>query len=319
MTTFALVLGAGGTVGLAYHAGALRALDRAGIKPGDADLIVGTSAGSVVGAYLRTGWTTDQFWDMALGVDEESAELLAEELDERRRAILAPLAGGPLDLARRGMGSAYVIARSLLRIPAPKVPRALARVFPAGLFEMAEGRRRFAEELPVAWPDRALWVCTVDIGTGRRIALGRPDAPLVSLPRAIAASCAIPGVYPPVRVGSLTLVDGGAHSTTNLDLAAKAGHRLIIGVAPMAFDTERSPSTAAQLVRRVPARQLSNEAALARAGGADVLLIRPTASEVRLHGANMMRRSGWDLVARAAYESTSRLLETDRFQTALSA
>src|SRR3954452_22290698 len=67
-----LVLGGGGMVGLAYHAGVLRALEElGGFRPADADLIVGTSAGSVAGAYLRSGWSTEDFWQLALGTHPE--------------------------------------------------------------------------------------------------------------------------------------------------------------------------------------------------------------------------------------------------------
>jgi NTE family protein len=63
-----LVLGAGGTVGLAWHAGVLRALEQVGgVVPDDADLIVGTSAGSVAAAYMRSGWSTEELWQVALG------------------------------------------------------------------------------------------------------------------------------------------------------------------------------------------------------------------------------------------------------------
>jgi NTE family protein len=135
---------------------------------------------------------------------------------------------------------------------------------------------------------------------------------------AVAASCAIPGIYEPVRVGAMTLVDGGAWSTTNLDLAASAGCKLIVGIAPMAYDTAGPmPAPFAQVVRRVPARMLVGEMAVARRLGAEVLLVRPSASELRLHGANLMRNSGWDRIAVAAYDGTARLLETERFQAAL--
>jgi NTE family protein len=320
---FGIVLGAGGTVGLAYHAGVLRALERvAGIVPNDASLIVGTSAGSVAGAYIRSGWTTEEYWQVALGTHPSLDDLSAEELDERSRGILAPAFHDPLTFARRMVGSAYVTSRSFVRVPVPwlKVPGLLQRAFPGGVFDMAEGRRRFAEELPVGWPDRPLWLCTVDIESGRRVVLGRPGkrAPLASLQAAVAASCAIPGVYSPVRIGALTLVDGGIHSTTNLDLAARAKCDLIIGIAPMAYDTGGSlPSPFNQFVRRVPARMLIDEMDEARRGGAEVLLIRPSAAELRIHGSNLMRRGGWDLVAKAAYESAARQLETDRFRGAL--
>ncbi|MDQ3107764.1 MAG: patatin-like phospholipase family protein, partial [Actinomycetota bacterium] len=226
-----------------------------------------------------------------------------------------------LTLTRRLIGSAYVAGRSFVRLPAPllRVPEVLQRAFPGGVFEMREGRRRFAEELPVGWPAKPLWLCAVDIGTGRRIVLGKPGrAPLASLQQAVAASCAIPGLYPPVRVGSRTLVDGGIHSTTNLDLAARAGCRLIIAAAPMAYDTGGSlPSPFTQFVRRVPARMLVDEMEAARTRGCEVLLIRPSAGELRIHGMNLMRRGGWDLVAKAAYESAARQLASDRFQGVL--
>ena len=317
-----LVLGAGGTVGLAYHAGVLRALERqAGIVPDDADLLVGTSAGSVAAAYMRSGWSTEELWQIALGTHPSMDGLSAEELDARARGILSPAFTDPLTLARRLVGSAYVSSRAFVRVPAPflKVPDALQRAFPGGVFEMAEGRRRFAEELPTAWPDKPLWLCCVDIGSGKRVVLGKPGrAPLASLQAAVSASCAIPGLYPPVRVGPRTLVDGGVHSTTNLDLAARAGCSLIICAAPMAYDTGGSlPSPLTQLVRRVPARMLVDEMDAARQRGCEVLLIRPSAGELRIHGMNLMRRGGWDLVAKAAYESACRQLETDRFQGVL--
>jgi NTE family protein len=317
-----LVLGAGGTVGLAWHAGVLRALEQtAGIVPDEADLIVGTSAGSVAAAYMRSGWSTEELWQVAMGTHPSIDGLSAEEIDERARGILRPAFRDPFELARRLVGSAYVAGRSFVRVPAPwlKVPAALQRAFPGGVFHMAEGRRRFSEELPVAWPEKELWLCAVDIGRGRRVVLGRPGrSPLASLQAAVAASCAIPGVYQPVRIGSLTLVDGGVHSTTNLDLAASAGCDVIIGAAPMAYDTGGSlPSPMTQLVRRLPARMLIDEMEVARRRGAEVLLLRPSAGELRIQGMNLMRRTGWDLVARAAYESASRQLESDRFRRVL--
>ena len=304
----ALVLGAGGTVGMAYHAGVLRALEvEAGFVPDSADLVIGTSAGSVMGAYTRAGWTTEMFWDMTreMGEGPEPPE------------IFSPRFRSPLDAVRRGVGSAFVLGRSVLPWPL-QVPEPLRRAFPGGMYRMTEGRRRFAEELPEEWPAKPLWLCTVDIVSGRRVVLGRAGAPAVPLPKAVLASCAIPGVYEPVRVGRRTLVDGGARSTTNLDLASKAGCDVIIGIAPMAFDTGEPPGPLRQLVRRIPARQLSGEVATARRKGAEVLLIRPSAAELAVQGANMMRSSGLQAVAEAAYEATAVTLGTERFKEVLS-
>jgi NTE family protein len=309
-----LVLGGGGLVGMAYHAGVLHALEQEGGFVADsAELIVGTSAGSVVGAYVRAGWSTEDFWHLALGDHPEMGRIGGDDPIEAKRRIMTPAFRSPLDLVRRAVGSAYIAGRSVVRLPMP-IPGALAHAFPGGLFTMTEGRTRFTEELPHDWPERDLYLCAVDIQTGRRVVLGRPGSPAIDLPHGVMASSAIPGVYKPVRLGRMTLVDGGAHSTSNLDVAAKAGCDVVIGVVPMAYDTAHVPGPLNQLIRRWPARTLAAEASMARARGAEVLLIRPTADEVRLHGVNMMRAEGLDLVAKAAYESTCRALKTERFQ-----
>ena len=83
----ALVLGAGGTVGMAYHAGSLRALQLVGgVDPSGCDLIVGTSAGSVIGAYLRSGWTSEDLWQLALGTHPTSPGYGPDEEPIVRRA-----------------------------------------------------------------------------------------------------------------------------------------------------------------------------------------------------------------------------------------
>jgi NTE family protein len=317
-----LVLGGGGMVGLSYHAGVLRALEaEAGFRPDSADLIVGTSAGAVVGAYLRSGWSTEDFWQLALGTHPRLASIGRGGAGGTAPEIFAPSWRTPLDLYRRALGSAFVLGRSFVRrpvLPVP-IPAILAKAFPGGMFDMVEGRRRFDEELPEAWPDKPLWLCALDIGTGRRVVLGRPGKGALdaTLRQAVLASAAIPGIYRPVRIGGRVLVDGGAWSSTNLDLAVKADCEMIIGVAPMAFDPERAPTRLLQLVRRLPARSLSTEVAGARRQGAQVLLVRPDAAELRLHGLNLMRPDGLDRVAEAAYEATARALATDRFRSFL--
>jgi NTE family protein len=318
--TVGIVFGGGGTVGMAYNAGVTRALERvAGIVPADADLLVGTSAGSIIAAYLRSGWTGEDFWAFALGTHPSLADLDPDEAGRRRRDIFTPRWRSPLELSRIAVGSAYVLGQAVVRRPALPVPSWLRRRFPGGLFAMTEGERRLPEELPQEWPDKALWLVTVDINSGRRIVLGREGAPEVSVATAVLASCAIPGFYQPVQVGRMTLVDGGVHSSTNLDLAAKFGCDLIIGVAPMAYEPVDAPDPVRQLVRLIPTRALSREAAYARREGAEVLLIRPSAADLAVHGANFMRPDAGEEIARSAYDSAARLLESDRFRQILAA
>jgi NTE family protein len=312
-----LVLGAGGLVGLAYHAGVLRALERVGgVLPNDADLIVGSSAGSVVGAYLRSGVATEEFLQLVNGTHPSLIQQGRSGL-QTRAEVWAPVSRHPVELGRRILGSTYILARTIVRVPSPRIPGVLQHLFPAGMFSMAEGRRRLRAELPAGWPERPLWLCAVDVSSGRRVVLGRHGPPPVPLPEAVLASCAIPGVYRPVQVGRRTLIDGGVYSSSNLDLAVRAGCDLIIGVIPMAFDPVAPPGRLAQLMRRNPARTLAQEVTEARRRGADVLLIRPGAAEVHLHGIDLMRPEGLDRVARAAYDAAARTLDTDSFRSVL--
>lgn len=315
---FGLVLGGGGVVGMSYHAGVLHALaEEGGLDPASADLIVGTSAGSVMGALLRTGWTAADCWAFALEEHPVVSELDEDERRRRERAVFTPRLETPSAMARRVMGSSYVMARSVLRGPAPRVPGFLAKRFPAGLFTNGETRDRLAEVLPEEWPAKDFWAVAVDLNTGRRVTFGRPGSPEASLRTGVLSSCAIPGIYPPVRVGGRLLVDGGAHSSTHLDLAAKAGCDLIIGVAPMAFDPSSPPGAMSRLTRQLPTRSLAREARVARAQGAIVLLVRPSGDELRIHGRDMMRPSDTGVIARSAYECTARLLSTPRFRRVL--
>lgn len=308
-SSFALVLGAGGTVGMAYHAGTLKALkDIGGVDAAEADLIVGTSAGSVVAAYLRTGWSVDDLWALAIGAHPTVADLSPEERIAEQRAHLAPAWASRYDLLRRGVGSAAVMAQTLLPF-VPRPPAVLGRHFPGGMYSMDGVRSRFEEEVGLEWPDRLTYICAHDLRSGRRVVFGTTGAPEADLPTAVMASCAIPGYFKPVRLGNSVLVDGGVSSTTHLDLAAVTGHHRIVGVAPMAFDPAAAPANLAQLTRRRPARALAREARMAKRLGAELLLVRPCAEELKVHGRNLMAPDVADDVARAAYECAARQLD----------
>src|SRR5205823_2684054 len=116
------------TAGMAYRAGLPRALEQvAGIRPADADLLVGTSAGSVIAAYLRSGWTGEDFWTFALGTHPTLAELSDDEQARRRREIFTPRWRSPLELSRIAVGSAYVLGQAVVRRPALPIPGFLRR------------------------------------------------------------------------------------------------------------------------------------------------------------------------------------------------
>lgn len=309
----ALVLGAGGMVGMAYHAGVVRALEEVGgFRPADADLVVGTSAGSMVGAMLRSGLSTEDLFLAATGAHDE---LVVEAHDERPWVAAFE---GPADVARRVFGSLYVLQRSLLRLPVPHLPRSLRRLFPGGFFTVAETEETLSEFLPTSWPAEPLWVVAVDVRTGRRVVLGRRNPPRTDLHTAVLASCAIPAFFQPVRVGRRTLVDGGVHSTTNLDLATKIEPSVIVGVVPMGYDPAGSPRPVERLTRDFAHRRLEREVAQARRAGTRVLLIRPSEADLEAFGGlNMMRRDGNDRVTHVAYESAARQLSSARSRDVL--
>src|SRR5918997_4399675 len=99
-----LVLGGGGLIGMGYHAGALKALDEFGVDPTAADLMVGTSAGSIMASYMRSGWTPTDFVDYAHGRHPNAVASDAGTRDEIRR-IFTPMWNGKVDRARRMIGS----------------------------------------------------------------------------------------------------------------------------------------------------------------------------------------------------------------------
>jgi NTE family protein len=308
MVTF--VLGAGGTVGLAYHAGVLKAVhDIAGIEAADADLLIGTSAGSAAAAYLRSGYASEDLWQMALGTHETLVGLTDGELEDRRRALFTRNWTSPTDLMRLGVGTSYALLRIAGLAPEVPLPPSVKHRFPAGLFTMASAEADLGEQLTTAWPDKRLYLCAYDLVRRERVVLGNGSETSLDVPRAVLASCAIPGMYRPVRDGRRVLVDGGVTSTTNLDLVAPQTPGLVIVVAPMAYETAQAQRAADQLTRRRAARALAREARCARDAGHSLVIIRPTREEVRAHGRNFMRLDTSEAVARLAYDCAARALQ----------
>jgi NTE family protein len=298
-------------VGLAYHAGALRALEEVGgFRADDADVVVGTSAGSLVGAAVRSGLGTEDLWQVAV-----------EEHDDLRVVDDAPpwsrVWETNAELVRRLLGSVYVVHRSVLRFPVPGLPSGLRRLFPGGFVTITDAAETLSRFMPAEWPSKPLWLVTVDVRTGRRVILGRRNPPRTDLHTAVQASCAIPGFFQPVRVGNRTLVDGGVHSTTNLDLTAKVAPEIVVAVVPMAFDPDDAGRGRGMVVRRLANARLAREVAAARAKGARVLLVRPGRAVLGAMGVNLMRHDGNERVAQLAYESAAHQLQEGRAQDVL--
>jgi NTE family protein len=206
----ALVLAGGGVAGIAWELGVLRGLADADPALADrvlaADLVVGTSAGSAVAAQVTSGVPLDELYEAQLrpGTAEIEVDVDLPELVARMTAATAG-ATGPEDAGRR------IGALAL----------ATATVDPALRLAAIEAR------LPVpTWPQRRLLVAAVDAESGGLAVLTRDSG--VPLVDAVAASCAVPGVWPPVEIGGRPHVDGGVRSMANSDLAAGAGRVLVV-------------------------------------------------------------------------------------------
>ena len=234
-----------------------------GIDLAAADVIIGTSAGSVVGTDIASG----------------------QELEALYQAQLAPPAPEP---AARMSWS--VIGRLLWVMSTSRDPvRARARIghWALAVRTMPEADRRMVIEarLPVGdWPAKTLKVTAVDARTGELVVFDSAgDAGLVD---AVGASCAVPGVWPPVTIGDRRLVDGGVRSIANADLAA--GYERVVIVAPVAKGVGHMTSPHRQAV------------ALA-AAGAHVVLVKPDRAAIRAIGRDVL-----DLSRRAAAATAGR-------------
>jgi NTE family protein len=208
MAQRALVLGGGGITGIAWEWGMLAGLAASGVDLSNADLVVGTSAGSVVGAQV-------------------AASL---DVDERYRAQLVPPDGEVKAAFSVGLALRYGWALMGSRTP----QRARARIgrlaLRARTVPESERVGVIESRLPVReWPERSLMITAVDAETGEFRIFDRSAG--VRLTTAVAASCAVPGVWPPVTIDGRRYIDGGARSATNADLAA--GYDRVVVLAPL--------------------------------------------------------------------------------------
>jgi NTE family protein len=301
VTRVGLVLGAGGVVGQAYHAGVLAVLEHDfGFDARAVDVVVGTSAGSITGTLLRLGVKAEDLaaWTVKAplsGDDEVLRRIAGTPVPE-----LAPFR--PWELLRRPM-----------RLPAPRmVHRALTRPWAfrplaAGMALVAPGRRDIVGQLAAlrelerpTWPERALWICAVHRHDGRRVVFGRPGTPLVPVHLAVAASCAVPGYFAPVRIGGHTYVDGGVHSPTNAALLRGCGLDLAVVVSPMSGPAGLRPDVYAAS-RRHSARLLRHEVRALEAAGVRTVVFAPGAAEQAVMGEDMMSRHRLDEVIQQSF------------------
>ena len=258
MTTRALVLGGGGPVGIAWEAGIIKGLLDGGVDATEADLIVGTSAGSVVGTQIASG--------------RSPQDLLA--------AQAAPSEGAAGGRAGVDVGA----LRELFQKWAGATE--LTEALRAEIGALALAARTASEEVwinsfkrtlgPSGWPDRPLLITGVDTASGQFATWDRDSGVPIEL--AVAASCAVPGIFPPVTIDGSRYMDGGARSGTSADLAS--GHRVVLIIAPMGARPEGTG--------RIMRQCLDAEVDALRAAGRTVEVVLPDAASLEAFGPNMM-------------------------------
>src|SRR4051812_11587579 len=292
-----LVLGAGGVVGASWLIGALEALEsETGWRAADAEYIVGTSAGSVIGTLVASGLPPEYIsayasgrslegFEPPEGLEIDVAELEAREAGDGYRLALA--------LPPIGPGS-WRMALSTLRNPLRHSPSAvLCGWLPRGFVSTAPISRIVDRFVAGEWVEHPnLWIVGCDYSTGRRTAFGRNDAPPAHIRDAVAASCAIPAFYHPVKIAGKRYVDGGICSLSNADLLCGRGLDVVVVLNPMSSMASAGGPVqrVAGIMRGAAGRRLGHEVRKLREEGTEVVVLQPTAEDLAVMGANLMAR-----------------------------
>jgi len=276
-----LVLGGGGILGEAWMSALLTGLDEGeGFDARACGLYLGTSAGSIVAASLASGVPPGA----RLGQLPEQPEVQGEE------TIADPGPGWRPPPTASGLGGAAAASLASLAIGSTASGGALIRR--AALSRVRRGRRSLQglasaiESAGARWDGR-LWVTAVQLESGRRVVFGAPGAPDANVGTAVEASCSIPGVFSPVRIGERTYVDGGAWSPTNMDAIDVSPGLVVMCLNPTG---SMRPSVGSVLgaLGSVSRGVAAAEALALRHRGALVATISPDRRSTAVMGVNLM-------------------------------
>ena len=313
-----LVLGAGGVLGGAWLVGALDAIAaETGWDPGSADRIVGTSAGSMIGALVASG--VPPWFMVAHSAGDDLEGLMdaggAEPTAADRSAGAVFKVGAPPSLGpgswKLALGS---LARPYRHSPVSFVSAWLPRGFISTEPLKDTVRRALGDDQTWA-PHPGFRAMACDYDTGDVVAFGAPGAPEAHMADAVAASCAIPGFYHPVEIDGRRYVDGGMRSTSNLDTLIAERLDIVICLNPMSSLHAAAPRTLGERVafglRGTAGKQLGNESRRLRASGADVVIIQPTVHDLDIMGTNLMSSARrHDVIERGAQSVADHLRES---------
>lgn len=284
-----LVLGGGGVLGAAWTVGALTALEENdNFDSRDFNIILGTSAGSVVASMLGSGISVRELMHHQSGNSLEAGPLAGYLWD------YDVATGGALPTKPRWRGANPTsLIRNARRIRSMPPSAVLAALVPEGtgsldqihsLVSTAASNRR--------WPRSGIWISTFNYDFGYRVIFGHPQAPDAEIAEAVCASCAIPGWYAPIVISGNRYVDGGTWSPTSADALADQDLDEVVVLAPMAsFDVDhpKDLSTAVERAWRIRVtKRLVREVGRLRRRGVRVTVLTPTYEDLEVMGSNFM-------------------------------
>ena len=287
----ALVLGGGGPVGIAWEAGLIAGLSEGGVELAEADFIMGTSAGSFVGSQLAMGRKAS---DMA-------AAIVAEADRQRSAAQIATppssASGGERPAAPNLMPLMRMMQEAAAGTRDPTEVRKEIGAFALAAKTVDEATfiksfgRQLSGDQAAGWPTRDFACTAVDADTGAFVIWNNDSK--VGLAQAVASSCSVPGVYPPITINGRRYIDGGMRSGTNADIAK--GHELVVLVALRigGADAAQAERQNALLDREIKA--LTDE-------GAKVEVITPDPASQAAFGPNLMDARVRPAAAKAGLE-----------------
>jgi predicted acylesterase/phospholipase RssA len=328
----ALVLAGGGLTGAVYEIGALRAIDDLLVdrSVNDFDIYVGTSAGAIIGTGLANGMSPDEMMTLFDGSDPDMPPIRRGDIfnvntrDIVRQAMYLPRVLG-------GVGGRFLLHPNETTFF--DMLWSLSQALPNGLYDgMAieryirrllslKGRSNDFKEL-----DRELHIIATDLDSGERVVFGRQYRTDVPISMAVAASCAVPALYKPVRIGDNEYVDGGLRGNASLDLAIEHGAQLVVCINPLVpFDRHRRPEAkylaegkscdryrglqfvSSQTTRVITHAGLEYHIKQMRRQHpeVDIILIEPSAEDCTMFSENVMQYSARLAIAQHGFEAVT--------------
>ncbi len=333
----ALACAGGGVTGAIYEIGVLAALEERleNASLTDFDVFIGVSAGAYITALLANGIPPGVLYrnvtrSAGERTDIDDLGLFRLNVDE----IVLRIAKAPLTI----LEAAWDYYKNSHETTLTDLVASLSALLPSGVF-----RNEGLEAWLSTWldhPDRTndfrklkktLRVVAVDLDTGEAATFGAPGLDAVPISKAVAASCAMPGIYRPVRINGVDYIDGGVRKTAHLSLAFRERCGLAICVNPI---------VPLRYLHHGDAASVNGRSELKRGGlvtildqvfrvtlysrmnygmsryrredpEADILLFEPRAEDLPRVMRNIMRTSGRARIAQYAYRTTMQTIDAD--------